>query len=137
MKCLLIKLIYIPAAGGMDFRLMSVLSVVRYRFLGRADHTYWRVILCVCVCVCVCGVWGGYWMCASFSVISCMNDPVNLYWTCTRCQIKKQLTINQRFRKGKSTYINVRSVIIEGDWGGTFVSLAFWIRAFGTNKLSY
>ena len=38
-KCLRIKFVYIPAAGGMDFRLLSVLSVVRYRFLGRADHS--------------------------------------------------------------------------------------------------
>jgi len=31
-KCLLIKFIYILTAGGMDFRLFSVLSVVWYRF---------------------------------------------------------------------------------------------------------
>jgi len=42
------KVVYIPAAGGMDFRPLSVLSVVTYRFLGRADHSP-DVFFCLCL----------------------------------------------------------------------------------------
>ena len=62
-KCLRIKFIYILTAGGMDFSIFSVLSVVWYRFFGSADQSsrrgllcfrvcvYVRVYLCLCVCV--------------------------------------------------------------------------------------
>jgi len=62
-KCLRIKFIYILTAGGMDFSIFSVLSVVWYRFFGPADQSsrrgllcfrvcvYFRVYLCFCVCV--------------------------------------------------------------------------------------
>ena len=52
-KCLRIKFIYILTAGGMDFRLFSVLSVVWYRFFGPADQSSRRGLLCLRVCVCV------------------------------------------------------------------------------------
>jgi len=53
-KCLSINFIYILAAGGMDFRLFSVLSVVWYRYFGPADQTSRRGLLCLRVCVCSC-----------------------------------------------------------------------------------
>ena len=52
-KCLSINFIYILAAGGMDFRLFSVLSVVWYKIIGPADQSSRRGLLCLRVCVCV------------------------------------------------------------------------------------
>jgi len=49
-KYLRIKFIYILTAGGMDFRLFSVLSVVWYKIIGPADQSSRRGLLCLSVC---------------------------------------------------------------------------------------